>query len=176
MQIAAWVCNALSRRGIRPVLVGGAAVSAHTANRYQSLDVDLATLADDGTIGKVMRSLGFAKTGRVWTHPRFTPTVDFVSGPPAAGGMVFDTFTTIRTRYGSVMVTTPTQTTMDRLAAFYHWNDRQGLEQALLIARANRVDLRAIASWSASEGMSDKLGAFRRMLSSGRRRRTPGRS
>lgn len=155
------------------MLVGGAAVSAHTANRYQSLDVDLATLADNGAIAAVMLDLGFKKTRRVWTHPRFVPTVDFVGGPPAVGSLTLVSFMSLRTRYGSVTVTTPTQSLMDRLAAFYHWNDRQSLEQAILIARHQKVDYAAIARWSEAEGMKDKHGAFRRTLAA--RKRSPSR-
>ncbi|MFH1679853.1 MAG: hypothetical protein ABIH26_04330 [Candidatus Eisenbacteria bacterium] len=39
------------------------------------------------------------------------------------------------------------------LAGYYHWNDRQCLEQAVLIARANRVDVDEAARWSRAEGM-----------------------
>ena len=164
VEIAAWVCSALSARRIRAVLVGGAAVSAHTANRYLSLDVDIATEADNRELGEVMHGLGFERAGRVWTHPGFGPTVDFVTGPPAAGKAVFTRFMVIRTRFGSVTVVTPTQAVMDRLAAFYHWNDRQSLEQALLIVKARRVDFGKVSSWSRAEGMSGKYSYFRKAL------------
>jgi len=170
LEIAAWVCAGLSKQNIHPVLVGGSAVSAHTANRYQSLDVDLATVADVGMIGEIMRELGFRKTGRVWAHPRFKPTVDFVQGPPAVGRMVLTGFQVKKTKYGPVSVTTPTQSVMDRLAAFYHWNDRQSLEQALLIARNTPVGLRQIAAWSKAEGMADKHVIFRRNLAASPKR------
>lgn len=164
VELAGWVSTALARRGIRAVLVGGAAVSVHTANRYLSLDVDLATVADGRELAEVMLGLGFTRTGRVWQHPRFTPTLDFVPGPPAVGNAILNRFMTVRTRYGPVTVVTPTQASMDRLAAFYHWNDRQGLEQALQIARNSRIDMPAIARWSASEGMTARFEEFRRAL------------
>lgn len=164
VEIAAWVSSALGARGIHPVLVGGSAVGAHTRNRYQSLDVDLATVAPGREIAEAMRELGFRRAGRVWRHPRFRPTVDFVAGPPAAGGLVFESFMTLRTRFGRISVVTPTQAAMDRLAAFYHWDDRQGLDQAVLVARTHRLDLKAIAAWSAGEGMAAKLEVFRRAL------------
>lgn len=164
VEVAAWVCKALAKEGIEPVLVGGAAVSAHTANRYLSLDVDLATQAPEDRIAKVMESIGFTKTGRVWSHPQLAPTVDFVPGPPAAGRSNFSKFMTLKTRYGPVTVTTPTQSVMDRLAAFYHWNDHQSLKQALLIARRRKIDLRAVHTWSDGEGMTVKYEVFRRRL------------
>ncbi len=175
-EIAAWVASALAAQGIRTVLVGGAAVSAHTANRYQSMDVDLATLSPNDAIAAVMLDLGFRKTGRVWTHPRFVPTVDFVGGPPAVGNLTLVSFMTLHTKYGPVTVTTPTQSLMDRLAAFYHWNDRQGLEQAILIARHRKVDYPAIARWSEAEGMEVKHRAFLQTLAARKRSKPPRRT
>ena len=39
---------------------------------------------------------------------------------------------------GRVRLYTPTQSVMDRLSAFYHFHDQQGLEQALLVAADHR--------------------------------------
>jgi len=49
---------------------------------------------------------------------------------------------------------------MDRLAAFYHWKDRQGLEQALLVAREHPIKISKIKSWSISKGMVEKFELF----------------
>ena len=143
------------------MLVGGSAVSVHTKNRYQSLDVDLSTLADTASLAVVMKDLGFSRTGRVWAHPRFVPTVDFVSGPPSVGETALTGFVSLSTKFGSVEVVTATQAVMDRLAAFYHWNDRQSLDQALLIARDNRINLEEAEAWSRSEGMAATFAIFK---------------
>jgi len=58
----------------------------------------------------------------------------------------------------------PTDCVKDRLAAFYHWNDRQSLEQAILVSRRQSVDLKEIRRWSLKEGMADKLALFRKSL------------
>ncbi len=116
-----------------------------------------------------MHKLGFTKTSRVWSHPRFAATLDFVSGPPAVGNLTLDNFMTLKTTFGAVTVTTPTQCLMDRLAGFYHWNDRQSLAQAILIATTCKVDLKAVVIWSKTEGMSEKCTAFRQALASTRR-------
>ena len=39
----------------------------------------------------------------------------------------------------------------DRLAGYHHWNDRQCLEQALLVAEHNRIDLEEVRRWSEHE-------------------------
>ena len=56
----------------------------------------------------------------------------------------------------------------DRLAAFYHWRDRQSLETAVLIALRHRVNLRKIREWSIEEGALESFEEFRRILSSRR--------
>ena len=58
----------------------------------------------------------------------------------------------------------PTDCVKDRLAAFYHWNDRQSLEQAILVSRRQAVDLKEIRRWSLKEGMAEKLAVFRKSL------------
>lgn len=49
---------------------------------------------------------------------------------------------------------------MDRLAAFYYWNDYQGLEQAVLVAREHPFNLDVIEKWSRSEKMQDRFKKF----------------
>jgi hypothetical protein len=49
---------------------------------------------------------------------------------------------------------------MDRLAAFYHWRDRQGLDQAVLVAAQQVVDLDEIERWSVREGHAEAHREF----------------
>jgi len=58
----------------------------------------------------------------------------------------------------------PTDCVKDRLAAFYHWNDRQCLEQAILVSLDNNVDLSEIARWSNKESMTYKYNKFEILL------------
>jgi hypothetical protein len=58
---------------------------------------------------------------------------------------------------GTLRVISPTDCVKDRLAAYYHWGDRQSLEQAILVAEESDVDLNEIKRWSEKEG---KLGEF----------------
>ncbi len=55
----------------------------------------------------------------------------------------------------------PTDCIKDRLAAFYHWNDIQSLDQAILVAKGNKIDLKEIERWSINEGMIDKFKIFK---------------
>ncbi|PIS03394.1 MAG: hypothetical protein COT85_00330 [Chlamydiae bacterium CG10_big_fil_rev_8_21_14_0_10_42_34] len=57
---------------------------------------------------------------------------------------------------------TPTDSVKDRLASYYHWNDLQGLEQAIHIYQeiSNKIDLKQVKSWSEKEGQNDKYHIF----------------
>jgi len=46
----------------------------------------------------------------------------------------------------------PTDCVKDRLAAFYHWNDRQCLQQAVWVAQERAIDWKEIEWWSRREG------------------------
>lgn len=70
----------------------------------------------------------------------------------------------VSTSAGTIRILTPTQCVMDRLAAFYHGNDRQGLEQALMVAVRHEVDRAAMESWSKREGHATGFEAFTRRL------------
>jgi hypothetical protein len=65
---------------------------------------------------------------------------------------------------GILRVISATECVKDRLAAYYHWGDLPSLEQAVLVAKANDVDLNEIDRWSEIEGSSDKFDKFRKRL------------
>ena len=53
----------------------------------------------------------------------------------------------------------------DRLAAYFHWNDRQALDQAVLVANSNNVDRADLANWAEQEDIADtKFDHFMRRL------------
>ena len=57
-----------------------------------------------------------------------------------------------------------TDSCRDRLAAFYHWSDRQSLLDAVEIARIRSVNLRKIREWSTQEGALDAFKRFTELL------------
>jgi hypothetical protein len=65
---------------------------------------------------------------------------------------------------GTLRLLSPTDCVKDRLAAFFHWNDRQALEQALVVALRHQIELGDIKRWSTSEGASEKHRIFTREL------------
>jgi hypothetical protein len=65
---------------------------------------------------------------------------------------------------GYITLLTPTDSVKDRLAAYYHWNDPQALEQALMLAKAQKINLKEVKRWSEKEGHKEKYKAFIRMM------------
>jgi hypothetical protein len=57
----------------------------------------------------------------------------------------------------------------DRLAAFFHWDDREALAQAVLVARAQPVELDEVRRWSRTERSAARFAEFLRELGRGRR-------
>jgi hypothetical protein len=163
--LAALVCATLERHGIHAVLTGGAVVSIYTRNAYQSYDLDFVVRGLGKDVRAAMESLGFAKrSGRHFEHPRTEYYVEFPSGPLAIGNAPVVTTAVRKTAKGVLRLLTPTDCVMDRLAAFYHWNDSQGLEQAVAVGRRQRIDLDRIRRWSRREGMESKFAAFERRM------------
>ena len=108
LELAAIVTEALEKNDIKAVLVGGAVVSIYTDNEYESKDLDFISPADHKKITKIMHSLGFSAEGK------------------------------IKVGTTTVILLSTTQSAMDRLAWFYFNNDRQCLDQAVMIAKRNQ--------------------------------------
>ncbi len=160
-ELAALVCATLKRHGIEAVLTGGAVVSIYTQGAYQSYDLDFVVQGLAKDVRGAMASLGFARrAGRHFVHPRSRYYVEFPSGPLAIGNTPVERTAVRRTATGVLRLLTPTDCVMDRLAAFYHWNDGQGLDQAVAVGRRQRIDVNRIRRWSRREGMAPKFAVF----------------
>lgn len=165
-EIAALVSDALERAGINAVLSGGAAVSIYSSGAYLSRDLDFITSAPAKTIQSALSSLGFKNTeGRYFTHPGTSYFLEFPTGPLAIGDQIIKDWAQLDTEFGPIHVLTPTQCVMDRLAAYYYWNDPQALDQAILVARSHKIEFETVDAWSTSEGHEQKYSIFRRQLS-----------
>ncbi len=159
-ELALVVSTALLRAGIDCVLTGGAVVSIYTDNRYQSYDLDFISHADQGRIGEALKTIGFYATGRHFSHPDTDFYVEFPPPPLAIGNEPVANLSEISEGDQKLKLLTPTQCVMDRLASFYFWNDRQALEQALLVARHHQIEMEKVQEWSTQEGMSGRFQQF----------------
>jgi hypothetical protein len=164
--VAAAVARALERRGIRAVLTGSACAALLTDSPSHSRDVDF-TLEGEvrrADLDEAMAAAGFALEGDRYVSAASPFSVEFPSGPLRIGRDLQIRPKPIRVGRTLVRALSPTDSCRDRLAAYFHRQDRQGLDTAVLIARKHRVDLRRIRDWSAGERSLKGYGLFRREL------------
>ncbi len=160
--VALIVCSHLREDGIDAVLTGGAVVSIYTENAYESFDLDFISHTPVSRISESLAKIGFKKTkGRYYVHPQTDFYVEFPSPPVAVGNTPLVHFNEIETESGFLKLLTPTQCVMDRLAAYYYWDDKQSLEQAILVAKSHEISTKEIEEWSEAEGMLEKYGLFK---------------
>jgi hypothetical protein len=159
--LAALISGKLRENGIDAILVGGACVSIYTKNKYQSFDLDFVTHTTIKKVAPVLAEVGFRReSSRHFTRRDCPFFIEFVAPPAAIGNEPIKGEKEIKTKLGTIVLLTPTDSVKDRLAAYYHWNDPQALEQALMIAQAQKIDLSEVRRWSAKEGHTKKYHAF----------------
>lgn len=164
--LAGLISETLRVGGIDSILVGGACVSIYTENRYQSFDLDFVTHETIKTITPVLARIGFLRRkSRYFVNPQCPFYVEFVAPPAAVGDEPLTGRQKLETRFGEVVLLTATDCVKDRLSAYYHWSDPQALEQAVMVAWAQEVDLRDVERWSAKEGFLRKYLEFSKEVS-----------
>jgi hypothetical protein len=158
-ELAAFVCTHLRKYDIRIVLSGGACVSIYSSNRYQSWDLDFIENLPStrNKRQKAMAEIGFMKEQRYYKHPDTEFFVEFPPGPITVGDEPAKKPNEIIFETGSLTLLSPTDCIKDRLAGYYHWNDRQCLEQAILVAEDSPIDRAELKRWSENEGKSDEF-------------------
>jgi hypothetical protein len=161
-EVAAGVAKALAQAGIRAVLTGGACATLYSEGEYQSFDLDfiLQSVTSVRDLDDAMKAIGFRRVGNHYEHPRSRFLVEFPAGPLGIGGDLDIRPRTLRIGKVGVRALSATDSCRDRLAAYYHWDDRQSLAAAVEISRRRRVNIEAIRSWSAGEGAADKFQIF----------------
>lgn len=162
LEIASFISQELSNIGIKTTLSGGFAVETYTNKRYVSEDIDLVdqSVYRHADIDKKMKELGFVKLGKIYKHKDMKYTIEFPSSPLAVGDEIINDVEEIKTEYGNLRIITPTDCVKDRLAIFFHWEDKRGLEQAILVAIENDVNFENIKEWATNEGEIKKFNIF----------------
>jgi len=180
--VALAVGVALRRAGIRAVLTGGACANLYSGGAYKSLDADFVLTGSCTTEGLdgALATLGFRRERDRYVHRLVRFFVEFPRGPLGIGED-FQIRPVWRSRRAArTLALSATDSCRDRLAAFYHWNDRQSLAAAVAIALRNRVTLNKVRSWSRSEGHLEGYTSFLveldRARTAGRRRQSLRRS
>jgi len=162
VDVAFIVCTALAKAGATAVLTGGSAATFYAPRSYQSRDADFVIVfaADSAQAERALFELGYTERGGSYHHDRSPFTLDFPQGPLGVGADLITTFETKRRDGLFLNVLSRTDSVRDRLAAFYHWDDRSSLRVALNVAATGPVDFAAIREWTEREGMSAKGSEF----------------
>ena len=166
VELAAYVQSCLQKQGINVVLSGGSAVSFYSSNKYVSKDLDLinAKFARRRDIRSVMEKIGFQEKGRYFVNPDTDYFVEFPDGPLSVGEEPVKEIDEYKLSTGTLRVISATDCVKDRLCAYYFWNDQQGLAQAVLVAKSQKVDLKEVKRWSEVEGKLNEYGVFQSKL------------
>ncbi len=158
--LAALISHKFAEHDMKAILVGGACVAIYSNNQYLSYDLDFVTFEHKNVIKKALSELGFELKGKHFAHPDCPYFVEFVSPPVSIGEEIITAFETLSTPFGQVKLLTPTDCVKDRLASFFHWQDMQALEQAILVIQDQKTDLQEIEHWAQKEGYHDKFNEF----------------
>ena len=158
--LAGYVSEELGRRGIDTVLVGGSCVTIYSENRYQSYDLDYVTYEDMRKVKHALAEIGFIEKAGYFQHEGCQWFVEFVSPPVAVGNESVQQFNKVKTQLGIIKMLYPVDSVKDRLSSYYHWNDKQGLEQAINICLEQEVDLDELKRWSFQENHPVKFQIF----------------
>jgi hypothetical protein len=163
-ELAAYVSSHLERLGIHVVLSGGGCVAIYASERYSSMDLDFVERlhVTRRKLSAALAEIGFTEKNRYFVHPDTEFYLEFPSGPLAVGGEPVLAVEELRLETGTLRLLSPTDCIKDRLAAFYHWNDRQCLQQAVWVAQEKQVDWDDLERWSRQEGAMEKFFEFRK--------------
>lgn len=172
-EVALCVGEALEAAGIRAVLTGGACASLYSGGLYQSSDLDFIIQGSVSSerLDRALAVVGFLRKGHHYEHREAPFLVEFPAGPLAIGKDFRIEPAEYRIRKAKILALSSTDSCRDRLAAFYHWRDRQSLKVAALIARRHKVDLDLLRRWSEQEGAKAGFVEFLSLMKSIRRPR-----
>ena len=162
--LAGLIASHLAMEGIDVTLVGGTCVSIYSDNFYQSDDLDFVdrSYAPSKKLKGAMSDIGFVPIGRYYEHPDSPFVVEFPPGPLSVGDDPVRNWSTMVTPLGTFTLITSEDCIKDRLAAYFHWNDRQALDQAVWVANDQVGDYRLeeIEKWAEREGETEKFKEF----------------
>ena len=108
--------------------------------------------------------MGFYEQNRYFKHNDTAFFIEFPAGPLSIGSEPVKNTENLTFETGILTLLSPTDCVKDRLAAYYHWDDLQALEQAQMVAQANKIDLDEIRRWSQVEKQLAKFEQIKNSL------------
>ncbi len=155
-ELAFIVCTELDRAGTKAVLTGGGAATIYSIEAYQSRDLDYVLSFDGSGSAEALKNLGFVLKGQHYEHSQTPLTLDFPPGPLMIGGDYIAKWDMLHENDLLLHIIKPTDSVLDRFAAYVHWKDRGSLHSAALVANAigALLDWLRIETWCGTEGVT----------------------
>lgn len=124
----------LEKKGIKPVIIGGAAVEFYTRDWYATADIDLAIDKKyREEFNEVMDEFGFDKEGRMWVREDLNLYIEI---PGDIKDISRERLTEVETEEGHAYVIGLEDIVFDRIEAAEHWNSGSDKEQAIRVGTA----------------------------------------
>lgn len=143
------------------MLGGGAAVELYTAGAYTTGDLDfIGDVTDE--VAASLEDVGFRREGRHWIHPEAELFIEF----PGSAVQEHERTAVVDLGGFSVLVLSPEDMIVDRLAAWQFWSSTTDGASAFLIWKAQEkaIDLRRLASLADRRGVAKGLARLREFL------------
>jgi hypothetical protein len=146
----------LKKHDIDTVLVGGSVVSIYTDGAYHSGDLDFVKMdMIVKNLEAVMSKVGFKKKGRHYIHPDCNHLfVEFPGSIPLGIGEDYSIKPNeVDIEGTTIKILSPTDCVKDRLATYIYFKDREGLEQAVMVAKKHDIKLSHVKKWGSRKLM-----------------------
>ena len=168
VELAAIVANQLRQQGIEVVLVGGLAVEIYSENIYLTKDIDMVDISYQApaVISQAMAEIGFRKQGRVYVNETTDICVEFPSAPLSVGEELITETTVIESGSGEIQILLAKDVIKDRLAAYFDWQDKPSLVQALAVMINHPVALDELKSFCQNEDKEGEFDLIQQLLNS----------
>ncbi|HPW45271.1 MAG TPA: hypothetical protein PKU96_02740, partial [bacterium] len=165
-ELAAAISSYIKALGFDPVLTGQGCAAVYGASgiHLRGLEFVISEYISK-KIEAAMKELGFKHlVHRTYGSEKLGIEVSFLPPPVCVGDEMVGDIPVIKTSSGDLSLLSPTDCVRHRLAYYYRFGNKDGLDEALIVARKNKVDLDLIERWSHWEWASDKFQDFHDLL------------
>jgi hypothetical protein len=168
VELAAIVADHLKQRGITVVLVGGLAVEIYSENLYLTKDIDLIDISyqEPAVLSQAMAEIGFSKQGRVYVNETTEICVEFPSAPLSIGEQLITETTVFESNAGEIPILFAKDVIKDRLAAYFHWQDKPSLVQAVAVMIKHPIAVDELKSFCQNESKEGEFNLIQQLLHS----------
>lgn len=157
LELWEYVCSRLKENGINTVLVGGAVAAIYSKGAYKSGDLDIvinSVIIDDKKVSQSMVNLGFSKSGRHWIHPDCKHLyIEFIRPPIAIGDDYRINPVKRIVDNKEISILSAEDCVRDRLSSYVYFKAAECFDQAVLVAREQKIDIGKIEDWAKNEGI-----------------------